>query len=237
MLYVIEKKLFKTRTTERDTSKDKFPGGAIQTDIFTMSAKSDKRSAPLIRCFLDEVDDMENIDTLNTKVSSFLKLNSKGKEVIQVKLSRCGERSNINAAIIAIPFKGSIAGIVFGGNTTCLKGLIKNVDNFKHSDGQTYNKILYLIVREEGETTNDEADCITVYFDVVKRSRDGSTYSLSRVRTEIFKAFTKDPSVITTKIDEPVENLTVNELFEKAPKVSFVDMMDICKSAAVDKRN
>ena len=232
MIQIINRDLFETKITEKDNTNNRFPGGTWQLDVFTKGGKDDKRSAPIVRAYFDTEDEAKDIaasvdtDVAGTKLKSIVKTNSKGKEVIQVKITKCAADKQHVTVLAAIPFRGSVSGVISGENFSLIKGLIKNVDSFKSkATGKTYNKILYLVFNSEEALTADTEVC-TVKCDVVSRNDEG----LATLKSNQYKVtFNKDLGLELEFVPgTPQTNLTDDELHTLAPKVQFADLMGIC---------
>lgn len=253
MIQIINPDLFETRITQKDTSKNKYAGGGYQLDIFTKRSKGDKKSAPILRAFFDTENEAKNMTpdddsrSGGTKLKSTLKTNANGKEVIQAKVTKCATGWQESIAIVAIPFRGSISGVVAGEHFDVIKGLIKNVDSFRSkATGKTYTKILYLVLRCDHYGTkfeNSLCDAIregrikeninvcTVKSDVVsKNSKTGlSTLKTNSYSVDINLQHNADLELSFIPGDEH-EGLNEEQLESLAPRVQFADIMDICKA-------
>ena len=122
MIQIINRDLFETKIVEKDNANNnRFPGGTWQLDVFTKGGKDDKRSAPIVRAYFDTEDEAKDIaasvdtDVAGTKLKSIVKTNSKGKEVIQVKITKCAADKQHVTVLAAIPFRGSVSGVISGG--------------------------------------------------------------------------------------------------------------------------
>lgn len=252
MIQTINTDLFESKITKKDTTNNKYEGGGYQLDIYTKGSKTDKRTAPIVRAFLDTEDEATRLaadvcsSAGGTKLKSTVKTNTKGKQVIQVKITKCSAKWQHYIALVAIPFRGSISGIIAGEDFDVIKGLIKNTDQFNHKVlGKNYNKILYLVLccRTYGEAYNDDS-----LENKIKEQKTG-TINICTVKSDVVS---KDPKTglatlrpMTYSIDINLDNnadielslingveqtdITEEELALLAPRVQFADLMDICK--------
>lgn len=231
MIQIINRDLFETKTTLKDNTR--FPGGTYQLDVYTKGGKDDRRSAPIVRAYFDteleaktiSATDFSDSDPAGTRLKSIVKTNAKGKEIIQVKITKCSAKNEHYTVLAAIPFRGSISGVISGEKFSLIKGLIKNVDSFKSkATGKTYNKILYLVLNST-EKIDTNADICTVKCDVVSRNEEG----LATLKPNQYNVVLKDGELDLEFVPgTPKTGLSDDELHELAPKVQFADLMEIC---------
>lgn len=250
MIETINSYLFDTVITKKDTSKNKYEGGGYQLDVFTTGGKANKRSSPLIRGFFDSEYEAKNMTTElglgsgGTKLTSTMKW-SPDKKVIQLKITKCNTKFQHYIALVAIPFRGSISGIVAGDDFELAKGLIKNVEPFhSNATGRVYNKILYLVLvcRHYGENTNyplierirnsggkGAINVCTVKSDIVSKDKKTGLATLKPMSYSVDIDLTDAKLKLSAIPGEVQENLDEAKLNELAPRVQFANIVEVCE--------
>lgn len=215
MIYFINESLLE-KGTPTARSKSEFTHNSFQSDIFTLTGgQQEKKSRPLVRIYLDDENEINSLDELDTRIKATIKTNNAGKKIIHVNAARCGAKDNSDAVIVAVPFEGSCVDVQFAEGTTPLKGVVKILDPFVHN-GETYTRIVYLIAKVN---TIQDFSC-TIKYDIVKKTGDDS-----------FNVTTKSIKVNGKDVEAPLaigssNGINGESLHKQYPKVNFTEMMN-----------
>ena len=226
---IINKEFFEFNVKERDTSKDLYPGGGIQIDVFSLKNANGKRT-PLARCFVDEHRDADDLENTIVRAKSTLKKDKRGNDVIQVKITKSSHKYSENVALIAIPFKGQILGVEPEEGVQILKMNVKQIEKTKFGS-TTYTKVLYIIASADVDHVhNPDKGDITVKLSNVKKfnpNQGDVKFNLS-INDVIIRKI-EEPNSMEINVVSMEKSLTKEQVDEKSVRVEFNDLVkNIC---------